>query len=303
MTCKPLSQAEQILSRRLAPLAGQRLALIAPAGGVKDERIDRAMALLDSAGIRVWLGPNARAHHRYLAGTVTQRLADLQAAFALPDVAAVWCLRGGYGSSQLIPYIDWSAIPSHVPLIGYSDITALLNAFAQRGKTGIHGPVATELALPGQTPIQQRQRAAAMQSLVELLLDSRPTRSLLNWPCQSQAPAPILLGGNLTVLASLAGTQARLQLKRNTVLLLEDIGEAEFRLERSLQQLLHSLDPAYLQAVCLGEFIDCRLAQNPDSWHRIVKEWLQPRGIALHTGLAIGHGHANQAWLYGRALS
>lgn len=300
MTYDHHSPAERDFIKLLAPLAGKKIALIAPAGGVRDDRIDITLNLLTAAGIQVWLGLNARAHHRYLAGTVSQRLADLHAAFTLPDVAAVWCLRGGYGSSQLIPHIDWAAIPADIPLIGYSDITALLNAFARRGKQGIHGPVATELALPGQTAVQQEQRAAAMRSLVELLLGQRPTRPLLSYSLRPSEPPPILSGGNLTVLASLAGTQAGLRLNRNTLLLLEDIGEAEFRLERSFQQLLHSIDPAYLQAVCLGEFVGCQFSRTPDSWHRILKEWLNPLGIPLHSGLAIGHGHANQAWLYGQ---
>ncbi len=137
------------LADALRPLAGQRIALIAPAGGVQDDRIDTALAVLEAAGIDAHLGAHARDHHRYLAGTAEARLADLHAAFELPDVAAVWCLRGGYGSAHLVDHIDWSRIPSHVPLVGFSDISVLLEAFRQRGRFAIHGPVATQLAMPG----------------------------------------------------------------------------------------------------------------------------------------------------------
>lgn len=299
MTSDPrhLSAPFARLADALRPLAGQRIALIAPAGGVKDDRIDTSLAVLEAAGIDAHLGAHARNHHRYLAGTTEARLADLHAAFDMPDVAAVWCLRGGYGSAQFVDRIDWSRIPAHVPLIGFSDITVLLEAFRQHGRFAIHGPVATQLAMPGETADEQSERAASIASLVALLQSQRSV-----WPAPHVAgPAsPVmgqLVGGNLTTLASMAGTLSALRLDRDSILLLEDVGEAEFRLERCFHQLLSTLEADRIKAIGLGGFDNCALADGMRSLATILTEWCPD--IPLYTGLPIGHGAANQAWRSG----
>lgn len=288
------------LTDTLRPLAGQRIALIAPAGGVKDERIDTALTVLEAAGIDVRLGAHARDHHRYLAGTAEARLADLHWAFELDEVAAVWCLRGGYGSAHIVEQIDWSRLPNNIPLIGFSDISTLLEAFRQRSKYAIHGPVATQLAMPGETAEQQDQRTASMASLAELLQGRADTWPLTRAAGSATPIAGQLVGGNLTTLASLAGTPAALRLETDSILLLEDVGEAEFRLERSLHQLLASLNLDHLRAVCLGRFTDCTLADGINSLAAIWQEWLAPLGVPLYTHAATGHGTVNHAWPYGR---
>lgn len=284
----------------LRPLAGQRIALIAPAGGVRDERIDTATAIMRGADIDVVLGANARAHHRYLAGPAHLRLADLYAAFNQPDVAAVWCLRGGYGSAHLLEQIDWSRIPHDVPLIGHSDISALLEAWRQNGRPAVHGPAATDLATPGHTNEHQDQRIASLAALVDALQGQGAAWPLTHMAGPTGPRSGALVGGNLTTLASLAGTSAALTLDGPSILLLEDVGEAEFRLERCLYQLLDSIDVTQLRAVCLGTFERCTLADGLRSLSTIVAEWLAPLHIPLYAGAPMGHGFANHAWRLGQ---
>ncbi|MGB7756409.1 MAG: LD-carboxypeptidase [Salinisphaera sp.] len=285
----------------LRPLAGQRIALIAPAGGVKNDRIDTALAVLEAAGINAHLGAHARDHHRYLAGTAEARLADLHAAFELPDVAAVWCLRGGYGSAHLVEHIDWSRIPNHIPLVGFSDITVLLEAFRQRGRCAIHGPVVTQLAIPGDTAQEQNQRVASMASLVHLLQGQASEWPLTHMAGTTSPVSGQLVGGNLTTLASMAGTTAALRLETASILLLEDVGEAEFRLERSFQQLIGSIERDRLRAVCLGGFNNCDLADGTRSLTAIFAE--RAADVPLYAGLPMSHGHENSAWRYGNWTS
>ena len=283
----------------LRPLAGARVALIAPAGGVKDERIDIARAVMDAAGIETYLGEHARDHHRYLAGTADDRLRDLQAAFELPNIDAVWCLRGGYGTAQFVQAIDWARIPREVPLIGYSDMSLLLAAFEHRSRRAIHAPVATELALPGDTPAEQAERAASMASLVACLQGQASEWPLLYHSGPSNRLTGRVVGGNLTTLASVAGTPAALTLADDAILVLEDVGEAEFRLERCLQQLLDSLDCRRIKAICLGHFERCALACGMESLIEICAEYAGARGIALYYNAPVGHGFVNHAWRYG----
>lgn len=298
-TTPRLPRAFAFLVDALRPLAGQRIALIAPAGGIRDERLDTALAILQAAGIEVCLGEHARDHHRYLAGPANARLADLHNAFEQPDVDAVWCLRGGYGSAHLVDHIDWSRIPDDVPLIGHSDISALLEAWRQHGRPAIHGPTATDLATPGGTDDQQRQRVASVAALVDCLQDRPDSWRLSPANGLSGTLAGRLVGGNLTTLASLAGTSAALTLAQPSILLLEDIGETEFRLERCLHQLLASIDGQNLGAVCLGTFERCTLADDMRSLTSMMGEWLTPLRVPLYTGLPMGHGFSNHAWRVG----
>lgn len=283
----------------LRPLAGQRIALIAPAGGVRDDRIATAMAIMRGADIEVVLGAHARDHHRYLAGPTEARLADLHSAFEQAGVAAVWCLRGGYGSAHLVEHIDWSRIPDDIPLIGHSDISVLLEAWRQHGRPAIHGPTASDLATTGDTDKQRHQRVASVAALVDSLQGQGAAWPLAHIAGPSGPLSGQLVGGNLTTLASLAGTSGALTLDAPSILLLEDVGEAEFRLERSLHQLLGSIDVSQLSAVCLGTFERCSLADDMRSLSAIIGEWLAPLDVPLYRGAPMGHGFANHAWRLG----
>lgn len=284
------------------PLHG-RLALIAPASAVATDVLDATLARLDAAGIDYRLGRHARERHRYLAGTPEQRLEDLHAAFAEPDVAAVWCLRGGYGCAQLVPGIDWALLRGATPrpLIGFSDISVLLSAFHRHGLAAVHGAGLTALGQPPvDDPAERAERDDALASVARLLAGEAqglPARHLAG------PGAPVdgaLIGGNLTALASGAGTPAGLYAPPGSILVLEDVGEPYYRLERSLWQLLRSIDAARLSAVCLGTFTDCPRKGVVHSLEEIVAEYLEPLGVPLYGGLPSGHGAQNQAWPYGR---
>ncbi|MFC0337017.1 murein tetrapeptidase LD-carboxypeptidase Serine peptidase. MEROPS family S66 [Kushneria avicenniae] len=273
------------------------VALIAPAGAVLPERIEATCVLLEQMGYIPRLMDNARARHRYLAGTVEQRLADFHAAFHLPDVAAVWCLRGGYGCAQLIDHIDWARLPN-VPLIGYSDISVLLSAFHAHDRRTIHAPVATELALLEQANgAEAEARSAAMASIAPALRGDGGHMNATHVAGPAVDLSGPLIGGNLTTLASVAGTSGALHVPEDAIVMLEDVGERLYRLERSLCQLLDSLEPGRLNAVCLGSFTDCDTGDS--SVEAMMQEWLAPHDIALYHRLPFGHGAHNQAWPVG----
>lgn len=279
----------------------RRVALVSPAGAVKEELVTAAMARLRDAGIEPLLGEHALGRHRYLAGTPEERVADLHWAFSQADVDAVWCLRGGYGSAQLLPLLDWSRLSASKgrPLIGYSDESVLLEAFHRRGLTAIHGPVATDWGRVEAEPGEQARRERSLHSVLELCAGARPSWPLERLSGQGPVPAGELVGGNLTTLASAAGTAAALRPQDGAILVLEDVGEPYYHLERSLYQLLGSLTEHRIGAVCLGTFTNCPVRNVEQSLEDIYLEWLAPRGISLYRGLPCGHGLDNQAWPYG----
>lgn len=280
-----------------------RLALIAPASAIADEVFDATLAQLEVQGIDYHLGRNVRARHRYLAGTQAQRLDDLHEAFSLPNIDAVWCLRGGYGCAQLLPGVDWALLQraSPRPLIGYSDLSLLLDAFGRNGLPAIHGPVTTALGLQAlSAPSGQHERLASMRSLWDLLQGrshSLPARHISGPASAVQGP---LVGGNLTALASGCGTIAGMQLPTDAILILEDVGEPYYRLERSFWQLFESFGERRPAAVCLGSFTDCPRRGVQHSIEEIIGEYLAPFDIPLYGDLPSGHGDANFAWPYGR---
>ena len=279
-----------------------RIALIAPASAIADEVLEATLAQLDVLGLDYHLGEHVQARYRYLAGTVEQRLSDLHHAFSLPNVSAVWALRGGYGCAQLLPGIDWAQLKnaSPRPLVGYSDLSILLEAFYAHGLPAIHGPVATAL---GQNllaaPSGQRERLATIEGLWPVLNGAAGALPLEYVSGPAHALTGTLQGGNLTALASACGTLGQLKLAPDSLLILEDVSEPYYRLERSLCQLFASFAGSKPQALCLGDFTDCPQRGVIHSLERIVEDYTQEHGIALYRGLPSGHDALNLAWPYG----
>ena len=287
----------------MSPVFDGRLALIAPASAIAEDVLEATLAQLDVLGIGYYLGQHVRARHRYLAGTPEQRLADLHQAFSLPDISAVWCLRGGYGCAQLVAHIDWTLLrqASLRPLIGFSDLSIMLEAFAQQGLPAIHGPVTTALGHQVlSAPGGQRERLASMQALWSLLKGQHRQLPLRHISGPQHVIEGTLQGGNLTALASVCGTPAELRLAEDSILILEDVGEPYYRLERSFWQLLHSFSGKRPRAVCLGSFTDCPRRGVQHSLEQIIGEYLAPLGIALYAELPSGHGDSNYPWPYGQ---
>lgn len=280
-----------------------RIALVAPASAVAKDVFDATLRQLQALGIDYHLGAHAQASYRYLAGTVEQRLEDLHTAFELPDIGAIWCLRGGYGSAQLVPHLDWARLQaaSPRPLIGFSDISILLSAFHRHGLPAIHGPVATTLGLPPLSSAhEQHERQVSLASVARVLagLDRHRPATHLNGP--KHPVQGTLIGGNLTALASTAGTLAGLHAPAGSILVLEDVGEPYYRLERCLWQILQNIDAKALGAVVMGTYTDCPRNGVTQSLDEIFSEYLQALDVPLYHLLPCGHGAQNRAWPYGR---
>lgn len=285
-----------------SPIEG-RIALVAPASAIAEEVLEATLRQLEVLGVDYHLGDHADARYRYLAGTPQERLEDFHAAFEMEDISAVWCLRGGYGCGQLIPQLDWKRLRAATPrpLIGFSDISILLSAFHRHDLPAIHGPVATGLGLqPLSAPSEQRERLASLASVSQVLAGGPGKLPVQHLSGPKQAVEGPLIGGNLTALACMAGTEGALYSPDGAILILEDVGEPYYRIERSLWQLLNSLNGTRLGAICLGGFTDCPRKGVAHSLEEIITEYVAPLGIPLYHGLPSGHGAHNRAWPYGR---
>lgn len=271
---------------------GDRIAVVAPAGLPSMPDLEAGIALLRRWGYEVVTGPNLHAQHRYTAGPPEVRAADLTWALTAPEIRAVYIARGGYGHVHCLPRIPWDEVAPR-PVIGFSDVTALLLALRERTQAiAIHAPTLDKLATKTEPATQEAvRRMLALGDAVEI-------RGERVRGGDGDAEGTVL-GGNLCVLASLCGTPWQLRAEE-ALLVLEDVDEAPYRLDRMVTQLVESGCLRGVRAILLGEFLRC-VAPKGAAW--TVKELLvdlfAPLGVPIVTGVAVGHGPANLPWYVG----
>ena len=237
---------------------GARVALVAPAGPLRDAGdLERAAANARSLGWDPVPGANALARLGYFAGTDAARLADLNSALNDPAIDAVWCIRGGYGAMRILAGIDYEALVRRPrALIGYSDITAIhAAAGVSAGLITFHGPTArSELTAFSRSFLERAVRHDA-----SLCGDAPDAHTVFPGRAHGR-----LAGGNLALLASLAGTPYAPDLD-GAILVLEDIDEAVYRLDRMLVQLRLSGMLAGVRGLVFGAFTNCPEASDDGS--------------------------------------
>ena len=274
---------------RPPPLApGARVALVSPAGPLRGE--DEPARAVDNARSFGWdpiVGQHALAREGYFAGPDRARLADLNRALADDAVDAVWCVRGGYGAMRLLDGLDYAALAGRPkPLIGYSDITALHAAVGARcGLVTFHGPTA-----------RAELTAFSRESLWRAVgCDGAD-------PCGTAEGARVirpgrargrLAGGNLALVAALAGTPVAPDLD-GAILVLEDVNEAVYRVDRMLRQLLLAGALRGCRAIVFGHCTNCEEkadADDPGSRRLddVLAETASLLGIPCLAGVPIGH--------------
>ncbi len=285
--------AERIRPARLRP--GHTVGLITPGSYISDEALEKTVANMLKLGLRVKMGKNVRAKHGFVAGTDQQRLDDLHTMFSDQAVDAVWCARGGYGCTRLLPKIDYGLIRRNPKiLIGYSDITALLNAiFHKTGLVTFHGPVgASEFSLYTEAQV----RAVLMEGKAPYPIPlAEPNESNEGPLYQPQVIRPgtaegTLMGGNLSLLAAMAGT-GYLPDPAGAIVFMEDIGEAPYRVDRMLTQLRQAWPLKAAAGIALGIFADCAREEGSDSLTlpETLQEQLRPTGAPVAYGFPFGH--------------
>ena len=236
-----MTSTSSIRPPRLGP--GARVALVAPAGPLHErDDLARGEALVRALGWEPVLAPHAGGHHGYLSGTDEERLGDLNAALADPRVDAVWCLRGGYGMTRILPGLDFAAARRRPKVVlGFSDITArLVPLFVETGLVTFHGPIArTEMGPFARyhldrvvTNVNAPGRLGRLAPPADTLVPQKDRIATLV-PGVAEGP---LVGGNLTLLQCLIGTRWFPDL-RGAILFIEDVGEDVYSIDRMLSHL------------------------------------------------------------------
>jgi muramoyltetrapeptide carboxypeptidase len=271
------------------------VALVAPSGPADPVRLERGTAVLRGLGLEVKRGAGVLDRQGYLAGPDATRAADLQQAWCDPEVAAVMCVRGGYGATRLLDLLDWEAMAEAEPkiLLGSSDITALHRAFASRlGVATLFGPMPACATISDPEGPQPETFAHLRAALFEGAVPDPVVgdRVVVAGSGDGRVEAPVT-GGNLSLLAALCGTPYELRAE-GRIVLLEDVTEEPYRIDRMLTQLLQAGCFDGAAGFVLGSWIDCG---DPLP---VLAERLSPLGVPIIAGLPIGHGSPQfSVWL------
>jgi len=277
--------------------SGNRIALVAPSGPLLErDELTRAAELCRELGHQTVLGPNAARRHGYLGGTDAERLADLDSALRDPSIDAIWCLRGGYGLTRILDRVDYAALEHRPkPLIGFSDVTALLLAvIGAAGVVTYHGPTARQpmpafsrrhftrvLGCAEPAGVLERLEAPA-----EILVPRAP-RIVTISPGRAEGP---LIGGNLSLIQCLVGTPWLPELD-GALLFLEDVGEDLYRVDRALSHLRLAGVLQRIAGLIVGQFTEMRKGTSDGAlgFDEVLEHYVAPLSIPAAYGFPIGH--------------
>ncbi len=266
---------------RLAP--GARVALVSPSGPLRNAgEVAHAVAAAQSLGWETVVGIHALSRDGYCAGRDAERAADLLSAIQDPNIDGIWCLRGGYGAARLLPSLPVALIRANPKaLLGYSDITALHALWQRGGLVSFHAPTARSVLT-----------AFTRESLVKTVIDGGDG-------CGDAGVCSVLrggravgrlAGGNLALVASLCGTPWAINF-RGAIVVLEDINEATYRVDRMLTQLRLAGAFDGCVAIAFGHCTDC--VESTDDGSRtldaVVRECADTLGVPALLGIPLGH--------------
>lgn len=268
--------------------AGARVALIAPAGPVDDERIERAITNCERLGLEPVIAPAARERADYLAGSDAMRARDLRDALTDPAIDAVWAIRGGYGTMRTLA--ELRQLPQHPPkpYIGFSDNTAVHLALLRSGVVSFHGPHAGG-DFPEFTEDAFRRVLFEPEAAGTLPLDdggAAPVR------IRGGTATGELTGGNLSLVAALIGTPWQPEL-RGRLLFLEEVAESFYRMDRMFTQLRLAGILDGVAGIVLGRFAGCCGDEPERTIEDLFAELLEPLGVPVASGFPFGHVQAN----------
>ena len=277
-------------ARALRP--GDTIGIATPASPIEEAVLEEGETLVRALGFEPRRGSSVTARHGYLAGDDERRADELTSLVTDPNVHGILCARGGYGCHRIIARLDASLFRKAAkPLVGYSDITTLL-LWQRRaaGLMGVHGPMLE--AGEGMPGDDHRDLARALTGVGEPL---RLAGETLVGGWQEGR----LTGGSLSLVVASLGTPWEVD-TRDGILLLEEVGETPYRIDRMLQQLHAAGKLTAAVGFGIGRLVGCdpKDGEGPTA-EDVVAEVLTPLGVPTVVGLPFGHGHPNRPWPHG----
>ena len=267
---------------------GDKVALISPSYYTPMTNVEKTADLLRSWGLEPVVGPNVgkKTDGQY-AGTVAQRINDIRWALGDPEVKAIICNRGGYGTIQLIDQLTLSELKASPKwLVGFSDISTLHGLLTRAGVMSIHGTMSSFLAKGGTDKTSTLMR--------DLLMGQVPCYEL---PAHNQniegKASGVLVGGNLCTFTPNLGTQADATKGKDIILFVEEVEESMHNIDRQMRILQMNGVLDRCKGIILGEFTDCGTEFTYESVEDMLHRMLKPYNIPVLCGFPGGHGDVN----------
>jgi len=234
--------------------SGDRVALVAPASSFPQEEVAAGVAELTRLGLEPVYDQTIHDKARFVAGSVETRVRQIMQAWQDDSIAALIAMRGGYGSAELLPFLDPDIlIDGRKALIGYSDITAILTLYGRHGLAAIHGPMIDRRISKGPSAYDE-------DSFRKVMMSSEPAGDFTPAQLETLHQGTVtgtLAGGTLTQLMASMGTPWEFDPPHGSVLFLEDIGERPYRIHRMLTQAAQAGLFVHARAIVFGEFPGC----------------------------------------------
>ncbi len=278
---------------------GDKVGLISPGSFISEKELEESILNLKEMGFEAYYTDRVTFRNGYLAGSDEERAADLMEMFANKNVAGIICTRGGYGCARLLPKLNFEIIANNPkPLIGYSDVTALLyGIYSRSGLVCFHGPVGIStfndfslrhfksVLMEGnkeyqmQIPLSDNHTPDSEENVIQIR----------GGKCEGE-----LIGGNLSIVCSLLGTPYDVSTE-GKILFLEEIGEEPYRIDRMLTQLLQAGKFDNIAGIALGIFKNCDIKKGNGEFSNsfrlieVLNDRLYDLGVPVIYGLPFGH--------------
>ncbi|HVZ56802.1 MAG TPA: LD-carboxypeptidase [Chitinophagaceae bacterium] len=276
---------------------GDLIGVVCPAGFMPVEKVSECIRVLNEEwGFRTVVGNTVGNQFNYFSGTDAERLADFQRMLDDEEVRAILCARGGYGISRIIDQLDFSRFRKAPKwIIGFSDVTVLhSHIYTNYYIASVHGPMAGAFNDGGYI-------TRYVQALKDVLEGRKVHYQADVHPFNRRGEAiGELVGGNLSLLAHLVGTDSSLK-TRGRILVLEDVGEYLYHIDRMMQQLKRSGKLARLAGLLVGGFTDLKDTERPfgQTAYEIIRDAVAEYDFPVSFGFPVSHGRDNYPFKHG----
>jgi muramoyltetrapeptide carboxypeptidase len=281
--------------------AGDTVAIVAPSGILnnRDKEVNQAKELLNSWGLNVVVGDFVFNKANHFAGTDNERAEDFQKALDNPNIKAIWCARGGYGTVRMIDKLDYTKYKENPKwIIGYSDITAIHNQLNIEGSESIHAMMCTSLTddLSEIEETLETFKCALFGKSLNYTIEG----SSYNKTGTVTAP---LVGGNLTLLHTMLGSKTSIDTS-GKILFIEEIGEYKYHIDRMLQSLKRAGYFENLKGLIVGDMSKMRKNTTPwgTSIEQLILDAVAEYDFPILFGFPAGHEDDNRALILGRTI-
>ena len=263
---------------------GDLIGIVAPASNIKSDLLEAGCRELERLGFRTLYRPGITTAFRYFSGTVERRAAEFLEMVRHPEVRAIFCARGGYGSGRIIPYLEPELLLANPKIInGSSDITALLSFLDRNGMVSFHGPMVA-------TAIRQGEAGYNVRLLLDLL-KGEPVRFPMAGTSvlRTGSAEGRLIGGCLSLVVATLGTPYEMD-TTDSILVLEDLDTKPYQIDRMLTQLKQAGKLDNVRGVVFGEMLNCMQNANQGyTLEEVILDVLDNTSFPILYGFPTGH--------------